>query len=365
MPEVYFSVKVEGEEVGDLLDRIVVEEADTRAGLATLTATDSFLVLADVLHEGLTVEIDLGWDDAHAVVFRGPVVGVRGAYPAGGRPAVEVQAADGLVRLGLRPRTKAWWNTTVGQVVRDTAVANGLLPGEIAPDPDPVLEEKQPRRQTEETDLAFLFRLARDYDCKLSVDPGGPVDKLNFVATAKLLSADPAEETLAFNVNVEEFAAAADAFAAAARARVVSTDPATGARVEVLKELASAGDATWTPDPDRVAGTGVGADRLASLLAKGAAKRAALTEAWREPGRAVGAAARPAGDSAGAVGDRARRLGQSAHGRARGSVWFRPRRVVQVTGFGGRWSGVWYFARVRHEIDVPRRGYTCSFDCTR
>src|SRR5262245_20740645 len=101
MNDVFVSVQVEGEEVGDLLDRLEVEESDSRAGLATLVLGDSYLVLADVLHEGLTVEIDLGWSDAHALIFRGPITGVRATYPSRGKATVEVQAADSLILLGF------------------------------------------------------------------------------------------------------------------------------------------------------------------------------------------------------------------------------------------------------------------------
>jgi phage protein D len=365
MSDVFFSVKVEGEEVGDLLDRLEVEESDSRADLATLVLGDSYLVLADLLHEGLTVEIDLGWSDAHALIFRGPVTGVRASYPARGKATVEVQATDSLILLGFKPNTKRWWNTTISQVVRDVAVANGLQQGRVTVAQDPTLDEKRPRQQVEETDLAFLHRLARDYDCKVFVEARDSGDALNFISTRTLLQADPIEEQLAFNANVEEFSAAFDAFATAAAERLVTTDPQTGDRDEVSTTLATAEDAQWAPAADRIARTGAAADRLAALAAKGAAKRARLLDFWRLPPRDAGAAARPSSDSAGALGDQARRLGQAARGRARGSVWLRPRRRVNVVGYGGRWSGAWYLARVRHEIDLGRRSYLSSFLCTR
>ena len=363
--DVFFSVKIEGEEVGDLLDRLEVEESDSRADLATLVLGDKYLVLADIVHEGLTVEIDLGWSDAHALIFRGPVTGIRATYPTRGPAVVELQATDSLIQLGFKPNTRRWWNTTVSQVVREVALANGLQPGQVTVAKDATLDEKRPRQQIEETDLAFLHRLARDYDCKVFVEPKDSGDVLNFLSTSSLLQADPIEEQLAFNANVEEFSAAFDAFAPTVRERLVTTDPQTGDRVEVSTDLATVADAAWTPDPDRLARAGAAADRLAALVAKGAAKRARLPDFWRQPARDAGAPARPASDAAGVLGDQARRLGHTARGRARGSVWLRPRRRVNVVGYGGRWSGAWYLARVRHVVDLGRRSYTCSFLCTR
>jgi phage protein D len=365
MAEVFLAVEVEGQDLSALVREVVVEESDREADLAVVTLGDSHLVLADVVHEGLAVTIDLGRPDLHALVFRGLVTSVRAHYPTRGEPLVELQAVDTLVRLGLTPRTRRWWNTTVSQVVRDLALDNEFLPGDVAPDEDAVLNEDHPLQQVDETDLAFLHRLALDHDSRLFVEHGRVSDSLNFVATRRLLAAEPVEQALAFNDNVHEFTAAFDVFATQPATRLVTTDPQTGARVEVAEELVAPGAALWTPDAERIARMGEGATAVAALLARSAAKRARLHEAWRRPGRQAGAAARPSSDRSGVLGDQARRLGQTGRGRAAGSVWLRPRRRVRVEGYGGRWSGSWYLARVRHELDLPRQRYTSSFVCTR
>jgi phage protein D len=365
MDTAFLSAKVEGEEVNDLVERVEVEENDSRADLAILTFGDSQLVLSDLFQEGLSVEVDLGRSDAHALIFRGIITGIRATFPWRGQAQVEVQAVDSLIRLGLRPKTRRWWNTTVSQIVRDIALANGFLPGDIAPEDDAMIDEKRPRQQVEETDLAFLHRLAADYDCKLYVEHGRGPDSLNFVATKKLLEADPIEETLTFNANLEEFSVAFDAFATDPAERLVTTDPLTGERVEIINSLVAPADTQWVPDPGRIARLGEGAARIAGLAAKVAVKRAHLSDFWRLPSREIGAASRAAADRSTTLGDRARRLGQSGRGRATGSIWLRPRRRVTVEGYGGRWSGSWYLARVRHVLDVRQRRFVSSFICTR
>jgi hypothetical protein len=95
------------------------------------------------------------------------------------------------------------------------------------------------------------------------------------------------------------------------------------------------------------------------------AKRAALRDFWRKSARVAGAPARPTSDQSQAYGDRSRRLGQSGRGRAKGSIWLRPRSRVSIVGHGGRWSGAWYLAQVRHELDMRRRSYLSAFVCTR
>src|SRR5215475_182678 len=165
----FVSVKVEGEEVNDLLELVEVEENDSQADLAILTFGDSHLILSDILHEGLTVEVDLGRKDAHALIFRGMIIGIRADFPSRGEARVEVQALDTLITMALRPKTLRWWNTTLSQIVRDLAIVNGFVPGDIEFAEDGVVDEVRPRQQVEETDLAFLHRLAQDYDCKVYV----------------------------------------------------------------------------------------------------------------------------------------------------------------------------------------------------
>jgi phage protein D len=187
MSEIFFRVTVEGEDVSDLLERLEVEESDTQADMATLTFANRSLVLADILQEGLMVEIDLGRQDAHALIFRGIMTGIRPGFPSQGLPKVEVQAMDSLIQLGLQPKTRRWWNTSVAQIVRDIAQFNGLGLGDIEPTEDALIDEMRPYHQIEETDLAFLLRLGRDYDSKLYVEHSDQ-DTLNFVSTRRLNS---------------------------------------------------------------------------------------------------------------------------------------------------------------------------------
>ncbi len=122
MADPYVNVKLEGQDVTDLLQRVEVEESDSQADLATLLFLNSDLVLADLLNEGLSVEIELGYSDEHAMVFRGIVTTIRADFPSAGPPQVEAQAADKLILLSMRPKTKRWGNTTVSQIIRDVAL---------------------------------------------------------------------------------------------------------------------------------------------------------------------------------------------------------------------------------------------------
>lgn len=364
-PTLYATVKVEGQDVTDLAVRIEVDERDTHADSAHVVLGDGSLVLCDVVHEGQKVEIDLGRSDEHAVVFRGIVTSVTSHFPVVGSPVVELFAQDSLIALAFRPRTKRWSNMTVSAIVRQIALANSLVPGTIAPGEDAALPEERPAQQVAETDLAFLGRLARAYDSKVYVDHSTPVDSLNFVANQTLQEAAPIPQTLEFNSTLVEFRCSFDAWAADPEEALVTTDPATGDMIEVEEVLFQPDDATWVPDPTRIARLGDAATRVAALIASSAGTRARLRDIWRTPPRAAGAPSRGSGDRAGVHGDRLRRRGQTGRGRATGSIWLQPRKRVEVIGYGGRWSGVWYLARVRHTFDFVTRNYVTSFVCVR
>jgi hypothetical protein len=362
---VFCLIKVQGEDVSDLVVDLVIEESDERADRARILLGDSGLVLCDVIHEGLQVEIDLGRGAEHAVVFRGVVTSVTAAFPISGSPTLELIAHDSLIMLSLEPRTKRWGNATLSAIVTQIARENELVPGTIAPGDDGLIPEERPAQQVAETDLAFLQRLCRDHDAKLYVDHSQPADTLNVVATRTLLAADPLPGSLQLNGTLYDFRASFDSWAAAPEQALVATDPDTGDVVTIEQQLAGTGDAGWTPDATRIARLGAGAARVQSLMTRSAATRSRITDFWRRPPRRAGAPARPAAQRAGVHGDRLRCRGQVARGRTGGNIWIRPRARVEIVGYGGRWSGVWYLAQVRHHLDQVRRSYETTFVGTR
>ena len=349
-------------EVSPYLTHLQVEESDHEVDLASLTLQDSGLVQSEmaILQPGSLVEIDLGYQDAHTLIFRGYITSIRSTMMAQGEPQLAIQAMDSLIRLGLNPKTRSWRNTTVSQIVRDIASASGFQPDDIDPAEDAALQDPlRPYSQIEETDLALLLRLGQDYDSRLYVEHRDNFDTLNFVSTRKLLEAKPIEESLGFNSNMAEFSPSIDAFAAIPEQRLVTTDPRTGEVVTVTQNLVQPADTEWEPDLARLA-------RIGAEVTGGISKSISSSPMfWQQPPRKVGVAARDVSDRAGTFGDWSRRLGQTAQGRARGSMWLRPRRRVRIEGCGGRWSGDWYLAQVQHQMNVRNRDYSCSFSCTR
>lgn len=362
----FCAVRVEATDLTPLAVRLQVEETDERADVARIVFGDSLLVLCDVLHEGMAVEVELGRTGEHAVVFRGIVTSVSAHFPPAGAPTVEVVAHDSLILLSMRPRTRRWANTGVGEIVRRIAVDHGLVAGTVAPGEEAVYPAERPAQQVAETDLAFLERLAQDHDAKLYVDHSGPVDQLCLVSTAALAAAAPLTHSLELNGSLVDFRASFDAWAANPSEELVTTDAESGDRIRTVEELVGAEPQAWAPDPWRLARLDPGDGAVvAQLMTRSASKRAQLTRYWRVPPRVAGVPSRRPGDAHGALGDRLRRRGQTGRGRASGSMWLRPRARVEIVGYGGRWSGVWTLARVRHEVDLALRSYVTTFTCVR
>jgi Phage tail baseplate hub (GPD) len=367
MNTIFFNVKINGADVSDLLDNLNINQSDSGANLAHLTFVDSNLVLSETFKEGLSVEIDLGYTDAHAILFRGFITGLQANFPSRGEPQVTIDAAESMIKLRLLRKSRPpWQNKKISQIVAEIAKDNHLKPGKIEPIPDVSIEENRPLQQHGQTDLEFLLKLANQYAAKLYIECGKDGDTLNFVSTKRLLEEDPVEEILAFNANLENFSVSVETAKIFARSREVTTDSQTGERIEITKNLVNVKDAQYELNLGVLTQAGLGIDRISELAQTGATDRAAF---YQMEARSIGAPSRPGSDrsnQASIPSDLTSRLGQRGSGQARGSIWLRPYRRVQIDGCGGRWSGNnWYLVSVQHQLDIRQRNYTCSFNCTR
>ena len=362
MSGIYLQALIEGIDWSDRVELAEVEESDFGADITTLRLSDPGAALGQALHEGLTVEISLGRPDRHASLFRGTITGLEVHLPARGLPKVTIRATDGLILLGLEPRTRRWRNATLSQIVAEVASEGHLRPGTIEVRQDPHFDEHRPLTQIDETDLALLYRLGSEHDCQVWLDREDRTDALCFMSTSLLLDASPIEVALRLGENVEEFAIRREISATAPGHRVVSTDPSDGRRVEG-GPLESTSYSPYGPvDLSRSV---QGDERLGQILARSAAARSDPEQFRKRPGRLVGASSRPASDTRGTAGRASRRLGQTAYGRAAGDVLLRPRRRVRVEGLGVSWSGDWYLSRVLHIVDTLTQSYETAFTCTR
>ncbi len=168
-----WSLSADGTDIGDRLgeflvslvisdksglesDELTVEVADPRAEIPWPRHGAALTVAIGYAHTGAA---DMGAYTVDQVELSSP--------PR--RWSIRARAAE-LRESGLKVRrTKSWEDTTVGQVVADIASANGLTAKT-----SPALASKPIARldQTNESDLALLTRLSRQFDAIATVKAG-------------------------------------------------------------------------------------------------------------------------------------------------------------------------------------------------
>ena len=150
-----------------LLDLRLRESRGEEADQLDITLDDADGRMA-IPPKGATIELHLGWVHS-GLVDKGSFV-VDETEHSGTPDRVSIRARSADMAKALRSRAShSWHDTTVGQIVRDIAQRNGL-PARI----DPKLDARPVPHmdQTNESDLHFCTRLARQHDAVCTVKKG-------------------------------------------------------------------------------------------------------------------------------------------------------------------------------------------------
>lgn len=150
-----------------LIDLRLSESRGEEADQLDLTIDDSDGRMA-IPPKGATIEVRLGWQHSGLVDKGSFIVDETEHSGAPDRICIRARAAD--LSKTLRARASGSWHaSTVGAIVRDIASRNGL-PARI--DPDLAARTVNHIDQTNESDLHFCTRLARQYDAVCTVKKG-------------------------------------------------------------------------------------------------------------------------------------------------------------------------------------------------
>ncbi len=171
---------------------LIVEQRSSQPAKVTIEMNDPFKVFGHAIQEGMDVEVEVGTDDDHALVFLGRIYQVDGTFPETGVPTLSIQAYDGSMAMGLKERNRAFRDMTLSAIVSQVAGAPPYRFAGVAVDVlgDPNFPGNG-IRQREETDLAFLLRLATEYGCAMAAVPGDAGEELEFRAERSLVDGDP------------------------------------------------------------------------------------------------------------------------------------------------------------------------------
>ncbi|MBV7337515.1 hypothetical protein KFU94_56665 [Chloroflexi bacterium TSY] len=379
--ELFYWVYVEAAGAGyDLshdLTSLTVEEGGDGPAQLTIQMSDPNKVFSYAVQKGMDIEVDLGYVDDHSIVFRGHIYKVEGDFPQDGVPTLRILAYDRSMKMGLRKRNRTWNQTTLESLVNTigqeyseyfmTQDIHVTLMG------DPEFTDNGIRQQ-DETDLAFLRRLATRYGCALFVVAGENADGLHFEAQHHIMTQEPEVTLYHGRCGVPEqllsFQASSDVSNMRLPRVFSGIDFSTGQPLSVATQTVEEVGNMEDPFVD---------EHLAEFRRREPVQAERLTDMFR----AAETLEETLRDEMGNVDRelvwgftteadlRVREENQfstSLHGmRASGSALGNHRihaqSVIRIADVGGQFSGTWYLSQVRHIFD--NQGYRTEFECQR
>jgi phage protein D len=352
----HLSVKLEGQKdpVDPLVRAITIEDNDRLVDEANLTFDDPDGKGAELFSPDKTLTVELGWDGDYAVLFEGVIVDRHPVAGANGKRSLTVVARDLSHRMSKETKKFDYEPSTLEQIVQQVAKRNNWT-GDLAKitcDPNPQLTEHNDLKQVNETDYAYLQRLAERYGARAFVEYNDGKSRFYFVSNRTLLESEPLgrlEYCRGLN-SLIEFKYSSVAARSAKQYVANAVDPVTG-------EVKTAqGDAATTPP---VAPTA-----------------AAPPTAAAAPTQAPGGPSDPDLAQRVVVTDPTRVLGLRGEGRAVGTVALRAKGKVSIIGLAQWAEGDWYVSKAIHtwsdirtpedmKADRKRASYETKFTATR
>lgn len=320
------------------------------------------------------IEITMGWDREHTMLFSGLVQDSPAAAPADGTPTTTVVAYD-LSCLMHREQRDAHHTGRLSAVVRQIAARYPELEApaaNIVCEPDPEFTGDPQLRQHNLTDLQFLQWLAWRYGHRAFVEHNDGKSQLYFVSNRRLV-ADKALGALQYCRGLRqliEFRYERVASRAARQRIAAVPDPATG------ETSAAPGVPPGTMDPPSVsperANTLGCVDPAERARYEAATAAAARTPApTPSPAPVVGLPSDPRLADAVTAIDPTQVLGLRGTGRAVGTVKLRAKGKVTIEGISTWAEGDWYVSKAVHSWrdtstrQARRASYETSFTVTR
>lgn len=375
--DLYYRVSVSaGAAAYDLsndLTALAIEEESGKPDQLTVELSDPYKVLSHALQEGMTVEVDIGTSDDHSIIFRGRLYRVVSDLPAEGTPTIRLTAYDKSMAMGLRRRNRPFTELALSDLVNQVASTHFNGDAQVQLRGDPRFTGNGIRQQ-DETDLAFLLRLAKRYGAEMYVLSDDNTDTFYFQAQYHIMQAEPAVTLYHGRCGVPQRLVSFQAEADVSHIRLprvfAGMDYASGETTEVataeVEDVGESDDnffdenltAFSTREPDR-------AGQLQALLAEAPAVRETLRGE-------LGSAERETTPGFTTQEDLSTRAenqfstslqGMRGSGTTVGNQRLRAQSNVRIEDVGGRFSGTWYLSQVRHTID--RQGYQTQFQCQR
>lgn len=359
-------------EASDDLSSMTIDQHEGMPASLEAHMADPFKVLSHAIQEGMHVEAELGTADDHAVVFRGRIHKVNGSFPTQQTPTIQVNAYDASMQMGLRKRNRPWTDVALSDIVT-TIAATYFSALDVSVKGNPSFHGNGIRQQ-EETDLAFLQRLATTYGCVMFVTPGDRTDTFHFISQYQAMTMAPAVTVYYGRSGVDNrllsFESNADTSQIELPRVLSGIDYDTGQPTEIATTVAQA---VGTADDDffsenltaLAAAQPDKAGALAGLIGSAPLSQAALRA---DLGTSVREATSTfvTEEQQGAMAQNqfsTSLLGMRANGTTVGIRQLSAQSTIGIGDVGGRFSGTWFLSQVRHILDG--QGYRNELECRR
>jgi uncharacterized protein len=376
--ELFYHVHVKGGPAGcDLspnINTLRIEESGGKSNQLTVQVSDPHKVISHAVQEGMNIEVDLGTTDDHSLVFRGMIYKTEGDFPEEGTPTVILKAYDQSMSMGLKRRNRIYTDVTLTDIIKQVAK------GYFSPEKTKVTLRGEPTftgngiRQQNETDLAFLLRLAQMFGCELVVTTEEDSDALLFIAQHAIMKKKP-EVTLHHGRcgaphRLLRFRADSDISNIQLPRVMTGIDADTGERLEV--ETAGIAETQTSSDAFRD-------ENVSAFMCKETEKTTRIRnlvdaaepaqKAIREMLGTVRMEPTPSYTTQEALRIRTQNQfstslhGMRGTGATAGNHRIQAQTTIELADLGGRFSNIWYLFEVRHILD--RNGYITEFECQR
>ncbi|MEM7305810.1 MAG: hypothetical protein AAF682_04035 [Planctomycetota bacterium] len=373
----YLRVKIASADVSTHVWNLDVEDRDRGTDVATMLLDDPSSAVADGLQEGQHVEIDLGWESEHALVFVGCLTSVNPVSRNHTESRVRVKAQD-ISHLMTRepaitgPRLTRQHVGTLEEIVTAIADRHMIPLGEVSVDPMPSWTEDEPLLQAcDQNDWQFLQDVAEDHHARAFVEVNaaegdtaaqrerGGQARLYLMSEEALLSQDPMGKLhyCRGHGRLLEFDYTRTGGGASPSATATVTDPSSGSTQTSTGPEPAAG-----PDPQ------ASPERAAEIARRHGERRAEdyaagvqmAADSEVQPGdmrartTVTGLPSSPELAERRIQQDRTRILGFQGRGVAMGTIFLRAKGPVEIDGLASWAAGRWYVHRVNHVVQRTR-----------
>lgn len=168
----FVQVKLKGPKEIDVttsVKSVEVEDNDRLIDQVKIIFEDPDAIVTDILKEGLTVLVDMGWVAEHAVLFEGVVTQISSELQRGIRQ-VRLVALDLSYRMTLANDLSKSYSGKLSTIVENIVKLHGIKIGKIEIDPDPIIPAEKPLNQGHKSDWEFIQSLAEKYQGRAYIE---------------------------------------------------------------------------------------------------------------------------------------------------------------------------------------------------